>query len=123
MKLLSLQSILFTSAFSAGAISCEESKLEKQCVAACASEFCGADATEEFFDNCKSVCVSRQADAEMMGDKCGDKHEALLACVADLFCEDSGAWVDGRGGKGTYPCSEVTTEFIDACPGIWFSPA
>src|SRR5687767_14996990 len=95
---------LFISALAAGSLRCEESELEKQCGRSCAKEYCGTDASEEFFDACIDLCVERQTEAGETSADCGEAHTALLACIDALLCEDAGTWREMREGPGTYPC-------------------
>ncbi len=122
MKSWKFRTVIFISALSAGSLQCEESELENQCADACGSEYCGADASEAFFDNCRDACVERQNSAEQFAGECGEKHQGVLKCITGLSCEEIDVWVKHRGQEGVYPCSEVSQKFAVVCPGIWFAP-
>jgi hypothetical protein len=65
-------------------------------------------------EECEEQCTLDYQAAAAIGGFCPQSFQGLLACVAELDCDEHAAWLEGAPGD-TYPCSEQDSAYNLDC--------
>lgn len=101
----------------------ELTAFERDCRAWCGKPYhCGVDPD---YDPEVSACVDRcedeyEIEAVDLGTMCEAAYKAVMACMADLECNEWATFVPSTDPGE--PCGEEVTPFFMLCPGVYFAP-